>query len=93
MDLEQIPSKLEEIDLLKLLAVSREIDLYDAQITILRMRLQEANRVNAALHSMLRDKYGLTEHDQIDASTGQISRAGASTRGPVDVVPADHHGQ
>jgi hypothetical protein len=65
---------LEELDLLKLLAVSREIDLYDAQITILRMKLQEASRVNAALHTMLRDKYGLTERDQIDAATGQIAR-------------------
>lgn len=66
--------KLEELDLLKLLSISREIDLYDAQITILRMKMQEASRVNAALHAMLRDKYGLTERDQIDAATGQIAR-------------------
>jgi len=71
------PEKLEEVDLLRLLAVSREIDLYDAQTTILKMKLQEANRVNAALHTMLRDKYDLTEHDQIDASTGRIIRSTA----------------
>jgi hypothetical protein len=72
-----LPEKLEELDLMRLLAVSREIDLYDAQITILQMKLQEANRVNAALHSSLRDKYSLTERDQIDGRTGKIARSTA----------------
>ena len=80
----QHPDKLEELDLLKLLAVGREIDLYDAQVTILKMKLQEANRINAALHAMLRDKYGLTEKDQIDASTGAIVRSNTPTPNTSD---------
>jgi hypothetical protein len=67
--------KLEEIDLLKLLAITRELELYEAQITILRMKSHEAQRVNAALHTMLKDKYHVTERDQIDGATGQIVRA------------------
>jgi hypothetical protein len=53
--------KLEEIDLLKLLAITRELELYEAQITILRMKSH--------------DKYHVTERDQIDGATGQIVRA------------------
>jgi uncharacterized protein (DUF2267 family) len=74
---DQTEDKLEEIDLLKLLSLTREIELYEAQITILRMKQQEANRVNAALHKLLRDKYHVTDGDQIDGTTGAIVRAPA----------------
>lgn len=73
--------KLEELDLLKLVSITRELELYEAQVTILKMRIHEANRVNAALHAMLRDKYHVTDKDQIDATTGQIVRV------PVSTVP------
>jgi hypothetical protein len=71
---EKLPEKLEELDLMRLLAVTREIELYDAQITIFQMKIREANRVNAALHASLREKYSLTERDQIDGLTGVIAR-------------------
>ena len=70
------PDMLEENDLFKLLLVNRDLDLYDAQMTILKMRIAEAQRTMAALNQQMKDKYGLTDSDTINSATGMIVRNG-----------------
>lgn len=70
------PQRLDENDLLRLLLVNRDIDLYESQMALLKMKMGEAQRAMTAFNQQLRDKYGLTERDTIDAQTGAIVRNG-----------------
>ena len=68
--------RLEELDLMRLLLLNRDVDLLERDITIAQLRLSDSRKVLAAYNSQLRDKYGITELDAIDSQTGEIIKNG-----------------
>ena len=65
---------LEEVDLLKLRLLNRNVDFFTTQSELAQLKALEATRALMGLSNELARRYDFSDHRQIDANTGAIER-------------------